>query len=630
MSQVPQLTGKAAMPAPGSKKAPPTFDGEEDHIAEFLDIYERCIDDAQLPQPDWVPFMFRYLTRSQRDIFEAFDGFETADWTSFKSAIEESFAGAFKTKRHTLASLDNFVRVSASTPITVDSQLRAYHRQFQAITTYLVRNKDLADTDRARLYWFGLHPDTRLAVERRLAITIPDHPRSKPFPVSDVYKAGCYVFDANAFDLNLPLAHMAPTKMGDANKLGGTSSSQEIRTTVQLPTVPTGPPPPEELDTLVRRLASLRVNEVEYATTYARLIFGYPQLADVIRRPATFNTHIPAATTAGTMAVPRICPFCKAITCPSRSPWFCPIGMEYVRAGKVIQFEGWYRWPDKSRIESHPQGLKYVIDKALSDRAAAASPPTNPSLSQTLFFEVDPMPLQTTPDAIPDAIGFIEEITHSSESIPTGQASHLAATASLDQSGRGSPVPPSNAKSWKATDKKMAGQFQYKSKVEDNTMAQQLYDWALASLISVMPGELLAISPDIRRLFVDSCRVNRIPVYSATGEVSSELPTTSVLMATPVPMYTAPIMELDVQLSGKHPEVALYDTGAELVCISTAAANELRLPFNPDLKIRMRDANGSTKTTFGVVENLEIGINGIAVIVHAWIIDNPPYRLLLG
>lgn len=43
-----------------------------------------------------------------------------------------------------------------------------------------------------------------------------------------------------------------------------------------------------------------------------------------------------------------------------------------------------------------------------------------------------------------------------------------------------------------------------------------------------------------------------------------------------------------------------------------------------------RDANGGTKTTFGVVENLEVGINGISVIVHAWIIDDPPYRLLLG
>ena len=44
----------------------------------------------------------------------------------------------------------------------------------------------------------------------------------------------------------------------------------------------------------------------------------------------------------------------------------------------------------------------------------------------------------------------------------------------------------------------------------------------------------------------------------------------------------------------------------------------------------MHNANGGTKTTFGIVESLEIGINGIAVIVHAWIIDDPPYRLFLG
>ena len=44
----------------------------------------------------------------------------------------------------------------------------------------------------------------------------------------------------------------------------------------------------------------------------------------------------------------------------------------------------------------------------------------------------------------------------------------------------------------------------------------------------------------------------------------------------------------------------------------------------------MRDANGGTKMTFGVVENLDIQINGISILVHAWIIEDPPYRLLLG
>ena len=582
------------MPAPGSKKAPPTFNGEEDQIAEFLEIYERCIDDAQLPQSDWVPFMFRYLTRPQRDIFEAFDGSETADRPTFKSAIEESFAGAFKAKKHTLASLDHFVRVSADVPISFDSQLHSYHRQFQAITTYLVQNKDLADTDKDRLYWFGLHPDTCLALERRLAITMPNHPRSKPFPMANVYRAGCYVFDANTFDLNLPLAHAAPTK------LWNTDSTCEVCTTIQLPSVPAIPTPPEELD-LVRQLASLWVHEVDYATTYAHLIFGYPQLAEVIWRPATFDTHpsavspVSAAATAGTVAAPIICPFCKDVTCPSRSPRFCPVGLEYVRLGKVIQFEGWYRWPDKSRINSHLQGLKYVVDKALSDRAAA----TVPAPSQALFFKVHPIPAHTSLDVM----GFIEEVVHNSESIPTDRASHLAATASLEQSGQGSPAPLSDKKSWSATDKKVVGQFQYKSKADDHTTAQQLYDRALASSIAITPGKLLAISPDIRKLFVESCKVNRIPVYSATMEAPREVTTTTVLLAAPVPMYTAPIMELDVQLRGKHPEVALYDTGAELVCISAAAAKELSLPFNPDLKIRMRYQYAIRKDTLKPARN---------------------------
>ena len=55
------LSRKAAIPAPRSKKAPKMFEGDEDDIAEFLDVYESCADDAQLPKADWVKVMFRYL-----------------------------------------------------------------------------------------------------------------------------------------------------------------------------------------------------------------------------------------------------------------------------------------------------------------------------------------------------------------------------------------------------------------------------------------------------------------------------------------------------------------------------------------------------------------------------------------
>ena len=151
-----------------------------------------------------MPFFFCYLTRVQRDIFEVFDGVTSSNWGLFKEAVHESFAGAFKVKKHILASLDTFIKQSASQPILSDSAMHAYHRQFQGIVNYLIKEKELADSDKDHHYWFGLHPHTRLVIEHRLAITLPEHPCSKPYSVAEVYTAGCYVFDVNAFDLNLP------------------------------------------------------------------------------------------------------------------------------------------------------------------------------------------------------------------------------------------------------------------------------------------------------------------------------------------------------------------------------------------------------------------------------------------
>ena len=65
-----------------------------------------------------------------------------------------------------------------------------------------------------------------------------------------------------------------------------------------------------------------------------------------------------------------------------------------------------------------------------------------------------------------------------------------------------------------------------------------------------------------------------------------------------------------MKIAGQFNDVGLYDSGAELVCISKDAMQELNLPWNPDLKLNMRDANGGTKMNTGVVENLELTIAG--------------------
>ena len=339
-----------------------------------------------------------------------------------------------------------------------DVALRAYHRQFQAIATYLIKEHELAESDRDRHYWFGLHPHTRVAIEQHLAITIPNHPRAKPYTILDVYKAGCYVFDANAFDLNLP--QQTTPLQGYTTGQCHLTESRVVQTSVPLPPQ-SQPPKAEDLGNLVCCLASLRVNDLDYATTYAELVVTYPQLVGVIAKPTAFTgTSVvpPSPSTQPQAALGlQICGFCHDPGCTARSTRFCPIGQSYVQANKVIQVDGWYRWPDNSWIDTHPQGIKFVVDRTLEDRAKQHPEAANPMPHHSLFFEVTPAPtLQEPPTS-----AYIEEVATEDDVTRTYHTYQMALAAQKDcldgsvQPVRGDPKP--------EQDKKL-GQFHYKAK----------------------------------------------------------------------------------------------------------------------------------------------------------------------
>jgi len=141
------ITGKAAMPAPGSNHAPKTFDGKEEDISEFLEQFDNCADDAQLPEDEKVSFLFRYLSRQQKDVFKTFEGYSPAIWATFRASIEEAFEGAFKEKRYTRQSLIQFTRLRCTTRISTDAELRTYHREFQAIAHYLISENSISEEE---------------------------------------------------------------------------------------------------------------------------------------------------------------------------------------------------------------------------------------------------------------------------------------------------------------------------------------------------------------------------------------------------------------------------------------------------------------------------------------------------
>lgn len=137
--------------------------------------------------------------------------------------------------------------------------------------------------------------------------------------------------------------------------------------------------------------------------------------------------------------------------------------------------------------------------------------------------------------------------------------------------------------------------------------------------------EYLAGSPELRKLFVEDCKVNRIPVFqSATLAPTTTAQANAAITWQAIAPPSVPIREFDMYIQGKHLEVA------ELVCISEQTVKDLGLAFTKDRQLSMRDANGGTKATYGIIENLEVKITDISVLLQAWIIQDAPYHLLLG
>ncbi|KIJ30988.1 hypothetical protein M422DRAFT_267405 [Sphaerobolus stellatus SS14] len=485
------------MPAPGSNRVPKTFDGSEDVIADFLELFENCAEDAQLPDKE-----------------RTFEGYEELDWTKFKEAIEEAFEGAFKEKKYTRQSLIQFTRNTSTLPIQTDTELRAYQRGFQAITHYLIKEQIITKDEHDRYY-------------------------CKAYKTTDVFRAGKYLFNVDAFDRNPPKGLALPDS--ESKSQGG--PVEVITRTVTLPATPRSAPASHNMEDLLLRIKSLNVRDQEYAATYAKIQAASPVTADLLKQP--YGTVNSAMTT--TVISP--CMFCKNPVNLHRTRQ-CPLVQEYLRLKKIsLSMEGYWRWPNGDHISSHPQGIRFVIDQAEARTSATPGTATQAQV-QSFVLTVDPIknPVNMTSS-------FIEEIPDDSANTFVAQT---ARKASLSMSTpTGIPTPSTSVQ----PSEKKAPQYQYQSKIEDPKAAQAVFDKMLDNPITITQRELLAVSSDLHKHFVDRCKVNCIPVYLANiVPMESEQTATTLLTQATTP-HTASIRELDVKIQGKHVEIGIYDPG---------------------------------------------------------------------
>ena len=109
---------------------------------------------------------------------------------------------------------------------------------------------------------------------------------------------------------------------------------------------------------------------------------------------------------------------------------------------------------------------------------------------------------------------------------------------------------------------KKAAQFQYSSNCDDPSAVQRVFECTLAAPANISVGELLSLSPDYQKYNVDFCKVNRMAAYSLSPQLPASLPTATTLLTMSAPVYSSPIMELKVKVTGQFDDIGLYDSGA--------------------------------------------------------------------
>ncbi|KAI0281703.1 hypothetical protein BC826DRAFT_883731, partial [Russula brevipes] len=90
------------------------------------------------------------------------------------------------------------------------------------------------------------------------------------------------------------------------------------------------------------------------------------------------------------------------------------------------------------------------------------------------------------------------------------------------------------------------------------------------------------------------------------------------------------LQEVDVLVGGSALEAGVIDPGSQIVAIRQDLAEEIGAKFNQQAKVEMEGANGVTSWTLGCAEYLPMQIGNVSFKIHAHVVRDAPFRLLLG
>ena len=144
-------------------------------------------------------------------------------------------------------------------------------------------------------------------------------------------------------------------------------------------------------------------------------------------------------------------------------------------------------------------------------------------------------------------------------------------------------------------------------------------------------------------------RVETLPTgtHAVMTEVSEEIPEGHIVADDPVIQFlldnkdaepgdlivakaSEPLRAIYMTINQFGQEECLLDEGSMIVSMGKDVAVQLGLNWDPSVRVNMESASNHVEKTLGLAKNVRFSIAGLNLFLQVHILDNPPYRVLLG
>ena len=141
--------------------------------------------------------------------------------------------------------------------------------------------------------------------------------------------------------------------------------------------------------------------------------------------------------------------------------------------------------------------------------------------------------------------------------------------------------------------------------------------------------------------------LSTLPFESCILEESEDIPGGIAVAGDPVLQYldenkeessdrlmaaniSEPLRAIYSMINNVGQEECLLDAGSMIVSVAKEAAIQLGLTWDPSIRINMESASNHIEKTLGLARNVKFTVGGLNLFLQVHVLENPPYRVLLG